>query len=315
LFNTTLAIRPNGLTARAGETREADILNTPAVSIVTTTLNRTEYLKEAIQSALAQTFTDFEMLVCDDGGLDETKRLCDDFHDPRILHTVNPSRLGIAMNTYAGVKRARSGLIAFLNDDDRWNNTFLDRCAEPLLNDREAALAFSDHWLIDSKGTRLLDATNANTREYGREGLPAGPVKDPQALMTRLSIPLSMAAVFRKAKVDWSGYTYRVQGAYDSYIAYSLLRYREKVFYVPKRLTEYRTHSGGASARLHRQTTEGLAYVHGLMLRDPAYAGIRNAIRDKYGSLERHLVRLSLRDGDILSAVQHCARFARNRFI
>jgi glycosyltransferase involved in cell wall biosynthesis len=287
----------------------------PAVSIVTTTFNRTEYLRQAIQSALSQTFADFELLVSDDGGLDETRRLCESFHDPRILHTVNRARLGIAMNTCAGIQRARAGMIAFLNDDDRWTPDFLARCAAPLLEDSEVVLAFSDHWLIDSNGTRLVDDTDANTRAYGREGLAAGPVGDPARLMARLSIPLAMAAVFRKSSVDWSLYSKKVEGAYDSYIAYSLLRNPGKVIYIPERLTEYRTHGEGASAQLHRQTTEGLAYVHGLILEEPAYNSIAHEIRGKYRGLERHLVKLSLAEHDVPSAVKHGFRLLRRGIV
>ncbi len=287
----------------------------PAVSIVTTTLNRTDYLRQAIQSALSQTFTDFELLICDDGGLEETKRTCESFHDSRILHTVNPARLGIAMNTYSGIQRTRSDVIAFLNDDDRWTKDFLVKCATSLLEDTGVALAFSDHWLISSNGERLLDDTDTNTRAYVREGLTAGPVADPVRLMARLSIPLAMAAVFRKSKVDWARYTSRVEGAYDSYIAYSLIRSHGKVIYVPERLTEYRTHSRGASAEFHRHTTEGLAHVHCLMLHDPAYKSIRSEIRGKYLGLERHLVKLSLAEFDIPSAVRHCVQFARHGII
>lgn len=284
---------------------------TPALSIVTTTFNRTEYLGQAIRTVLAQDFTDFELLICDDGGLEKTKQLCQSFHDPRILHTVNPVRLGIAMNTYSGIQRARADAIAFLNDDDRWTSTFLSRCAGPLLDNREVVLAFSDHWLIDSNGVRLLDATEANSREY-RAGLTAGPIDDPAKLMARLSVPLAMAAVFRKSAVEWNKYSIHVGGAYDSYIAYSLLRGQGKVVYIPERLTEYRVHGGGASVEFHRLTTEGLAYVHGLILRDPAYKSIRNEIRRKYLQLERHLVKLSLSDFDISSTVRHCVQLMRN---
>jgi len=289
------------------------VIKTPAVSIITTTLNRTEYLKQAILSALSQTLTDFELLVCDDGGLKETKELCKSFHDERILYTVNPARLGIALNTYAGVLRARSDVIAFLNDDDRWTNGFLARCATPLLGDPEVVLAFSDHWLIDAEGIRLVEATDANTREYGREGLAAGSVDQPVKLMVRLAVPLAMAAVFRKSTVDWKRYSKKVEGAYDSYSAYSLLQGSGKVVYVPERLTEYRTHVKGASAAFHFQTTEGLAYVHGLILQDPAFKIISREIRAKYLGLERHLAKLSLVRLDIPSTVRHCARLARQR--
>lgn len=283
----------------------------PAVSIITTTLNRIDYLRQAIQSALSQTFTDFELLICDDGGLEETKQLCESFHDQRILHIVNPARLGIAMNTYSGIQRAHSDVIAFLNDDDRWTADYLDKCATPLIQDREVVLAFCDHWLINSNGDRLPDATDANTRNYGRGDLPAGPVSDPAPLMARLSIPLAMAAVFRRSSVDWSLYSQEVEGAYDSYIAYSLLRNNGKVIYIAERLTEYRTHERAASVEFHRLTTEGLAYVHGLMLNDPSFRSIRSEIRNKYLNLEKHLLKSSLSTFDAASFIRHAAQIMR----
>ncbi len=287
----------------------------PAVSIITTTFNRTGYLKQAIETVLSQTFRNFELLVCDDGGREETRQLCESFHDERILHTVNPARLGIAMNTYAGISRARSDVIAFLNDDDRWTSKFLASCAVPLLEDPEVVLTFSDHWLIDADGARLLDDTDVNTRAYGREDLAAGCVDQPKKLLARLSIPIAMAAVFRKSQVDWKLYSKSMEGAYDSYIAYSLLRGEGKVVYVPERLTEYRVHCGAASAEFHLDTTEGLAYVHGLILEDPAFASIANEIRSTYLGLEKHLTKLSLLKFDIPSTVKHCARLVRHGIV
>jgi hypothetical protein len=203
-------------------------------------------------------------------------------------------------------------VIAFLNDDDRWTSDFLAKCAAPFLEDPEVVLTFSDHWLVNSNGTRLVDASDANTREYGREGLAAGPVDDPVRLMVRLSIPLAMAAVFRKSRVDWGMYSKNVEGAYDSYIAYSLLRGHGKVIYVPERLTEYRVHGGGASAKFLLHTTEGLAYVHGLILQDPAFKSIATDVRRKYLDFEKHLVKLSAVRFDIPSTVRHCGRLTRH---
>ena len=178
-----------------------DLLHMPAVSIVTTTFNRTEYLKQAIQTVFSQTFTDFEILVCDDGGLEETRQVCEGFYDKRILHTVNPTRLGIAMNSYAGILRARSDVIAFLNDDDRWTSDFLAKCATPLLEDTSVVLTFSDHWLIDAGGTRLLDATEANTRAYGRECIAAGPVDDPVNCLPGFPFPLPWLPSFANPRL------------------------------------------------------------------------------------------------------------------
>lgn len=284
-----------------------------SVSIVITTLNRVEYLAEAIRSALRQTFADFEILVCDDGGLEATKELCETFHDSRLRHIVNPSPLGIAMNTYAGVMAAKSALIAFLNDDDRWTPEFLEKCTRPLIQDKQAVLAFSDHWMIDTHGKRLPESTDQSTRTYCRDTLPAGYVKEPARLIARNSIPLAMASVFRKSAVDWSFYSPNIEGAYDYFISFCLLRSGGAVIYIPERLTEYRIHGGSASAKFGLTNNLGVAYVHGLILRDNRFASIADVMRSKCIGMEIRLVRVYARQMKLVSAIKHIAKAMQYR--
>jgi glycosyltransferase involved in cell wall biosynthesis len=286
----------------------------PAVTIVTTTLNRIQCLDQAIRSALAQTFTDFELLVCDNGGLEETKLLCEGFHDNRIRHIVHGYNMGIAMNTYSGVTNARSDLIAFLNDDDLWTNDFLDKCARPLLDDPHVVLTFSDHWVIDSDGTRLIEDTEMNTRRYRRDTIPAGRINDPMKLLVTNSIPLAMASVFRKSAVDWSLYSSQVGGSYDYFVSYSLLRSGGGIAYVPERLTEYRVHGGMASKAFHAGNIMATLYVNGLVLRDPRFVSIAKDIRLKCIDLERHLFSHCLRRLDLAQAALHCTKWLQYRF-
>jgi glycosyltransferase involved in cell wall biosynthesis len=284
------------------------------ISVVTTTFNRSEYLKEAIQSALSQTFSDFELLVCDDGARVETKQVCESFNDPRLRHIVNDSRLGIAMNTYSGVVNGRADLIAFLNDDDRWTPDFLLKCARPLLNDANVVLAFSDHWIINSSGLRLTTESDQITRQYRRDSLQPGSVAEPMGLLVDNSIPLAMASVFRKSAIDWSSYSERVGGVYDYFLSYCLLRSGGAVVYVPEKLTEYRIHSGSASAKLHISNLKAGAYVYRVILSDPRFLSIAREIRAKIARLERHFAKQYLLKFHLLSAIAHLARWVRFRF-
>ncbi len=286
----------------------------PAVSVVTTTFNRPEYLKEAIRSALSQTFEDFELLVCDDGGREETKRLCESFHDARIRHIVNDSPLGIALNTYSGVKQSGSDLITFLNDDDRWTPEFLTKCVPPLLTDANVVLCFCDHSLIDAEGKPLLRETDNNSIQYGRSSLAGGPVAEPLKLIVRNSVPLAMGSVFRKSAVDWSRYSKKVEGAYDFFLSYCLLRSGGNVVFVSERLTEYRVHSCSAGAEFHLTNTSGAAYVHSLILKDPLFHLVAMDIQIKAIGFEDHLAKLYLRKLDLVSAVFHARRSLGYRF-
>lgn len=287
----------------------------PSVSVIITTFNRGHYLKKAIQSALEQTLDDIEIVVSDDGGFEETRYICESFADARVRHIVNKTRQGISMNTYAGIMQASSPLIALLNDDDRWRPEFLERCARPMIEDDRVVLAFCDHWLIDSEGTLLTRETEENTACYGRDSLTRGYVAQPLMLLATNSIPLAMGSVFRKSAVDWNIYTGKIEGAYDYFLAYCLLKSHGKVFYEPDLLTEYRVHGGSASAQFNLTNTLGAVYISRLVLSDPKFHAISGTIRKKVRSLERHLVKAYLYKMKLGHAMQHGADFLRDSIL
>ena len=67
---------------------------TPAVSVVLPTYNRGYCLRRAIDSVLAQTFADFELIVVDDGSTDDTRQVMQSYDDPRIIYVHNDSNKG-----------------------------------------------------------------------------------------------------------------------------------------------------------------------------------------------------------------------------
>ena len=92
--------------------------NNPKVSVIIPTYNRGWILKEAIDSVLAQDFTDFELVVVDDGSTDDTKKILDDYK--RDLIVIRQSNKGVSAARNRGIGAASGGLIAFLDSDDLW---------------------------------------------------------------------------------------------------------------------------------------------------------------------------------------------------
>ena len=96
----------------------------PLVSIITPTYNHAAYIQACIASVQAQTYTDWEMIVVNDGSTDQTAQLVRELaeHDPRITlidqPNVGPLRLDQTYNT--ALARARGELIAVLEGDDFW---------------------------------------------------------------------------------------------------------------------------------------------------------------------------------------------------
>ena len=93
----------------------------PKISVIMTIYNTDkEYLLEAIDSVLQQTYTDFELLLIDDGStIDYTDLPC--IHsDQRIIYSKLPENVGIAMARNFGLGKATGEFIAFLDSDDEY---------------------------------------------------------------------------------------------------------------------------------------------------------------------------------------------------
>ena len=93
---------------------------TPRVTVFIPVYNAQAYIAEAIESVLAQTYSDFELLVIDDGSTDETASvICTFMYDPRIRVVSHIRNLGQPHTRNYGLELASGEYIAFLDADDR----------------------------------------------------------------------------------------------------------------------------------------------------------------------------------------------------
>lgn len=96
----------------------------PVVSVIIPAYNRAWSIKRAIDSVMAQTFSDFELIVVDDGSTDNTKEILNSYK--KEIHIITQENLGASAARNAGIKKAKGNMIAFLDSDDEW----LDRKLE-----------------------------------------------------------------------------------------------------------------------------------------------------------------------------------------
>lgn len=101
----------------------------PTVSVVIPTYNRAHVLPRALDSVLAQTYRDFEVLVVDDGSTDETADVLAHYgdRDERVRYLVQPQNTGVSAARNRGIREARGSLVAFLDSDDAWFPEKLER--------------------------------------------------------------------------------------------------------------------------------------------------------------------------------------------
>ena len=101
----------------------------PVVSVIIPTYQRPNYLKEAIESVISQTYSDWELLVVDDGSpIDNirgvTQHFCD--RDARVRY-IRQAHAGVCEARNTGIRFAQGKYVAFLDDDDRWTAEKLER--------------------------------------------------------------------------------------------------------------------------------------------------------------------------------------------
>jgi glycosyltransferase involved in cell wall biosynthesis len=103
----------------------------PKVSVVIPTYNRADKVGKTIESALTQTFTDFEVIVVDDGSSDDTGRILREAFGDRIRYFAQANQ-GASVARNKGIEQARGEWIAFLDSDDLWEKDKLESQLEAL---------------------------------------------------------------------------------------------------------------------------------------------------------------------------------------
>ena len=99
----------------------------PKVSVIIPTHNRPESLEKAVKSVLGQTYTDFEILISDDGSTDNTSRVVEGFSDKRIRSRRYSNSIGVAVVRNNAIIDSKGEYIAFLDDDDEWLPSKLEK--------------------------------------------------------------------------------------------------------------------------------------------------------------------------------------------
>lgn len=210
------------------------------VSVIMPAYNVERYLAEAIDSVLAQTYTDCELVIVNDGSTDGTLAIAEGYqarHPDRIRIVSQPNR-GLAAARNAGMRAATGDLFALLDSDDGWAPTYL--AAQVRVLDRDPRIA--------------VVSTNALNRGGAQDGRPVQPVHDRRPAPDLLQIlrdesAIFIMSVFRREVVDCIGgfdERFRTNEDYDFWIRAALDGFR--FVRNPAPLAFYRRHEQSLSA-------------------------------------------------------------------
>lgn len=145
----------------------------PQISVGMPVYNGMPYLPLAIESVLAQSFGDFELIISDNCSTDDTQQVCEDYakQDERIVYVRNASNIGAARNYNQLFEMARGGYFRWFNADDLASPFLHERCWKLLEARPDVVLAYGKTDLIDGDGQLIehyedrLDLQQASASE------------------------------------------------------------------------------------------------------------------------------------------------------
>ncbi|QJW96466.1 GT2 family glycosyltransferase [Frigoriglobus tundricola] len=236
--------------------------------------NYARFLPEAVGSVCAQTFTDWELLVIDDGSTDDTPGAIRPYLADRRVRYVRSDALGQVRAKNLGVALSRAALVAFLDADDAWEPTKLEKQLAVFDRHPDVGVVFSRRALMDETGRPI--AIKAPIEPYRGRVLPH--------LFTQNFVCFS-SAVVRRHVLSHVG---RFDPQWDLAIDYDLwLRIAKfhRFEFVDEVLVRYRTGHGNLSKRLRDRVDIAMSIMfraetrHGLAQNVPA-----EVIADGYAS-------------------------------
>ena len=117
-------------------------------SVIVPVYNVEKYLSDCIESVLTQTFSDFELILVDDGSLDSCPVICDDYKEKdNRIKVIHKSNGGLASARRAGIKVAEGDYVFNLDSDDLIVNDVLE-CAYKIIKDTNCEIvSFSYKWV------------------------------------------------------------------------------------------------------------------------------------------------------------------------
>ncbi|MAF85421.1 MAG: glycosyl transferase family 2 [Dehalococcoidales bacterium] len=210
------------------------------VSVILPTYNRANMLTEAIDSALNQTFKDFELIIINNYSTDNTESVVKSYDDKRIRYFKNRNNGLVSVNRNYGIQKSRGEYTAFLDDDDLWLPEKLEKQVKLLDSNKELGLVYSGSHVIDNKG-------NLIRHTYFRGIKPCrGDVFN--ELLVSNFIPQLTVLVRRETldKVGKFDTKYKIAQDYDLWLRIAA---HYQVDFIDQPLAKYRFHKDGASQK------------------------------------------------------------------
>jgi glycosyltransferase involved in cell wall biosynthesis len=217
--------------------------------------NHARYLRKRVESILAQTYQDFELILLDDCSTDKSREVLNSFrNDSRVRIEFNSQNSGSTFKQWnRGVRLARGRYVWIAESDDYADKHLLETLVARLESEREAVLAYCRSWNINTDDERVgfadLYLDRVDREHWKKDFVSDGAEECRRFFVYENPVPNASAVIFRRAvyeKVGGADEDLRLCGDYKLWAAMAL---EGQVSYTAEPMNYYRTHSESVRTR------------------------------------------------------------------
>ena len=226
----------------------------PRVSIIMNVRNGASFLREALDSVMAQTFQDWEVILWDDRSTDDSSRIVAEYQDPRIRYFLSSEDTPLGEARNSAIRQAKGQWLAFLDQDDVWLIGKLQQ---------QMALADDHTGIIYGRAIQFYPTGEQRDYDYAHEfqPLPEGDIFS--QLFTDACFIAMSSAVLRRSAVEEVGPVPETIQTVPDYYLYVAVARRYPARAVQEAVCRYRMHAGSMSqSKRHRLYEEPLLIVN-----------------------------------------------------
>lgn len=240
------------------------VFSMPKISVITPCFNAARFIGETLDSVVAQTFTDWEHIVVDDGSTDNSAAIVEDFAGRnkrvRLLKQINKG-VCAARNTGFRACAADSKYVLFLDADDRLEPEMLEVLAAYLDAHPEACIAYCDYSRIDESGRPL--PPEAPPPRYVpsafamRKLRPAEPITPLVSVIAGAPVMESLSLLRRSVYEKTPGWSETFGQHWEGIELFARMALLSEVHFVPRTLYRYRKRTGQSTSdplKMERQS-------------------------------------------------------------
>lgn len=233
-------------------------MHEPKISIIIPLYNKAPYIQKALDSVLAQTYTDWELIIVNDGSTDNSQQVVEDYLQSTICNGRNGSQSsiqlisqpnsGVSVARNNGVAMAKGEYIAFLDADDWWAPTFLESMLLLVKQYPDAGIYGCNYWYVKTGKTHVAIC--------GDSIMDSGYVNYPKMYLECGAMPLTSISVLIPKRIFDEGLKFPINVKLgEDFLTWSKIALSNKVAFLNEPLVYYNNNvpvSARATRNLHK---------------------------------------------------------------